>query len=379
MAVLNMQQEAVLKPVSAPAPRFFFEGDAYFEALERSIRGAARTIDLEIYYLASDSFGWNIANLLAAKARAGVAVRVIADAVGSRGTSVDLFAALELAGVSLKLYNPIFPYWRNLGRRDHRKMLIVDGESAFVGGFNLSAEYSSRFSGAAAWRDTGVQLDQPELVEDLRHIFEEAWHESDRSLRRFFKVRRERPQLNPGHLQIIPNYGRRRKSLIRREYLKAIRGARHGIDISNPYFIPDLIVLRALRQAGRRGVKVRILTAGEKTDVRVARWAGQATYSGLLRTGARIFEYRERMMHAKSAVVDGAWFTVGTANIDHMSFFKNLEVNLFGTHVASAQVLTAQFEEDLKESREILRPAWKKRSWLAKWRERFFFWFREWL
>jgi cardiolipin synthase len=362
----------------SPSLQFYFEGDDFFFALENAVKSATQSIDWEFYFFASDELGWHFAKLLIEKAREGVRVRVIVDAVGSRSTSIDLFDALEAAGISCKIYNPLFPYGKHIGRRNHRKMVLIDEKTGFLGGFNVSSEYSRKYSGEKAWRDTGVKLEQPELVRDLLGFFEEAWEKRKLSLRRLM-TRLRRPALSPGSLHVVPNFGFRRKSFIRRKYLSAITGARRSIAISNPYFVPDHGILRALRKAARRKVQVRILTAGGDTDVHAARWAGQAVYSRLLKTGVRIFEYRGRMMHAKCAIVDESWFTIGTANIDHLSFFKNLEVNLFGKDGGAGGILLRQFEKDLLSSREILWKEWEQRPWTVKCREKFFSWFREWL
>ena len=357
---------------------FYFEGDDYFRELFQAIRQARHSIDLEFYIIASDSLGWEFVDLLCQKSDEGVVIRLMYDSIGCYDTSMYLFDKLERHGVNYRAYNPILPLWRNLGRRNHRKMAIIDGMLGFLGGFNLGANYSQRHQGSLSWRDTGAKLFRRSLVEEMVGFFEESWSEREKSFPVFLKVRRRRFQLLPGSLQLVPNYGWRRKSLIRHEYLRAILRARESIQITNAYFVPDHGILRALRKAARRGVKVELLTAG-KSDVAIARWAGQATYSRLLKAGVRIFEYQKRMLHAKSASIDGEWFTVGTANIDHMSFFKNLEINLFGRDVALAAILKAQFREDLKSASEIKLEAWRKRSWFAKLLERFFFWMREWL
>ncbi len=358
--------------------KFFFEGDDYFEALTNAIVAAKSAVDLEYYYLASDSMGWDFAGLLQRKATEGVKVRLIYDAFGCRWTSLSLFEELEKAGVQLKVYNPPVPLLKTWNRRDHRKLAIIDGEVAFIGGFNIAEDYCGKYSGSKCWRDTGVRVQNRELVRELLVLFEASWKRRERSLKRFLRSRKKRPALLTGTIHLVPNFGWKQKSLIRQEYLSAIIHAQQSIDITNPYFVPDHGIRRALKKAGRRGVAVRVLTAGT-TDVPPARWAGHATYSGLLRSGVRIFEYQGRVLHAKSAAIDGKWFTVGTANIDHMSFFKNLERNLFGRDAAAAEALSRQFEEDLQSSREIIYQNWKRRSWFAKVRERIFFWFREWL
>ncbi|HCU25431.1 MAG TPA: hypothetical protein DF383_10475 [Deltaproteobacteria bacterium] len=348
---------------------FFFEGPTYYAALDAAIQSAKRSIDLEMYIFAGDAVGRRIAVSLAKQAYAGVKVRVLYDSIGSQWTDTGLWSLLEENGVELQEYNPTFPWPKNLRRRNHRKVLVVDGQVGFLGGFNLMD---------VPWRDSGVRCGHPEVLADLTQLFELAWERRNLRLRKMARrhARRWRPG-SPG-IHAVPSYGLRRFSRIRQHYLAAIQLARRRIWITNPYFVPDLGLLRALRRAARKGVEVKILTAG-LTDVRVARWASHAVYSRLLKSGVRIFEYQPQVLHAKHMVVDEAWFTLGTSNLDHLSFFQNLEVNLFGTDRSAAAVLAEQFEKDVVESLEINFTEWKKRSRWRKLREKFFYAFRAWM
>ncbi len=364
-----------------PRLTFFFEGDDFFAALQDSIRKAHVSIDIEFYYFASDEIGASFAKLLTQKVAEGVEVRLIYDALGCLRTDASFFAELEQQGIAVKPFHPLFPISEHLGRRDHRKLMVVDGEVGFVGGFNLSSEYSARFRGPEAWRDTGLGIWEDVSVQRLKRLFQENW-EGLWYLAKMDVVELWRGELRPDWQQskfhMIPNHGWRRKSLIRQEYLAAIIHAKRCIHLTNPYFIPDRGIRRALRRAAQRGVEVALLTAGV-TDVRIARWAGQATYARLLGAGVRLFEYQGRFLHAKSATVDGEWFTVGTSNIDHISFFRNLEVNLFGRDGEAVGVLDGQFVKDLTSSREITLQDWRQRPWWVRVRSKFFFYFRVWL
>jgi cardiolipin synthase len=357
---------------------FYFEGDDFFRALQEALEGARRSIDIEIYYFASDRTGVRFADLLIRKAAAGVRVRLVYDAIGCRGTSDEFFLRLDHAGIAVKVFHPLLALGPKLTRRTHRKFAVVDGKTAFLGGFNLADEYSEEASGEAAWRDSGARVDDPVLVATLDGLFEETWNEVRRRPRDLLRRRPRPADWGRTRAEIVANYGWQKRSLIRQEYLAAIIHARRNIFVTNPYFVPDGGLRRALKRASRRGVDVRIVTAGE-SDVPIARWAGRAVYGSLLRAGVRIFEYTGRILHAKSASADGAWYTVGTANLDHLSFFRNHEVNLFGFDERAAAVLEAQFLKDLAVSREVVWESWKKRSWLEKLRERVLYWFRVWL
>ncbi len=351
----------------SPELRFYFEPQDYFAAWQERVRAAVRSVDVEMYIFQDDAVGQPFAELLAIKAQQGLKVRVLYDSVGSREASEGLWFMLEENGVQVQEYHPVFPLPRKLRRRDHRKILVVDSEVGFLGGFNLMA---------ANWRDAGVQMTDPRLVGHLQTIFDFSWEGRRQVLRSLSRARRLRWGENGLHL--VPSFGLRRLNLIRQEYLAAIVHAEQRIDLANAYFVPDRGLLRALRRASKRGVEVRILSTGP-SDVPQARWASQFFYSRLLKDGVRIFEFQPRMMHAKTAVVDRSWFTIGTANIDHLSFFHNLELNLVGREEAAARQLEAQFERDLGESKEIKLEEWEQRPAWRRRRERFWHKFRAWM
>ncbi|HKY63561.1 MAG TPA: phospholipase D-like domain-containing protein [bacterium] len=347
--------------------QFFFEPDDYFGAWREAVKAAKRSVDVEMYIFQDDAVGQPFAELLAVKAQQGLKVRVLYDSVGSREASEGLWFMLEENGVQVQEYHPFFPLPRKLRRRDHRKVLLVDSQVGFLGGFNLMAEN---------WRDAGVRMTDPHLVGRLQTLFDYSWEGREQVLRRLSRRRRQR--WGEDGIQLVPSFGVRRLNLIRQEYLGAIVHAERRIELANAYFIPDRGMLRALRRASKRGVAVRILCTGP-SDVPMARWASQHNYSRLLRDGVRIFEFQPRMMHAKTAVIDGSWFTVGTANIDHLSFFHNLELNLVGRDAAAARELEAQFERDLLDSREIRLEEWEQRPAWRRRRERFWHMFRAWM
>lgn len=214
---------------------FYFDGPNYYEALRRAIAEAKRAIDLEMYIFASDAVGWDFAERLARKAQEGLRVRVLYDSIGCKGTAEQLWILLEENGVLLQEYNPTFPLPRNLRRRNHRKVLLVDGRVGFLGGFNLMD---------VDWRDTGVKLEEPDLVVELQCQFEIEWEKRHPEMRELARRRRGRRGEKLSGLHIVPSYGMRRMGLIRHEYLRAVLGARERIDITNSYFVPDLGMLR---------------------------------------------------------------------------------------------------------------------------------------
>lgn len=359
--------------------QFFFEGDDFFKALRASLEKAAVSIDIEVYYFADDDVGKQFADILKKKAASGIRVRLIYDAVGSHSTSERFFKDLRESGVEAKAFHPLFPLGAHFSQRTHRKFFVIDRKDAFLGGYNLANEYSRACSGGECWRDTGVHCDRQDLVDDLIRLFQDSWEglrAGNLARNIFAPISRATLWQRPSF--IMPHYGRHRRSRIREEYLSAIIRARTSVHITNAYFVPDRGIRRALRRAAKRGVDVRILTSGI-SDVPVARMAAHATYARLLRNGVKIHEFQGRVLHAKSATVDAEWYTVGTANLDHLSFFKNREVNLFGRSAQEAAVLESQFTIDLGDSKEIILSEWRKRPWWKKVAERFFFLFRAWL
>ncbi len=361
-----------------PIVSFFFEGDTFFNKLREAFQTAQKSIDIELYYFASDKTGKTFAELLIRKLLEGVRVRILYDAVGCRTTSSHFLERLEQSGMEIKVYHPLLPLGKRFSERNHRKVFIIDGHTAFLGGLNLADEYSQKACGEKAWRDTGVCIEDLSVVRKLQDLFELSWSGKILRWRKSIFRRQKKPDWQKDNFHIIPSPGWRRKSLIREEYLSAISQAQQSILITNSYFIPDHGFRRALKKAAKRGVNVCLLTAGY-TDVNVARWAGQATYSTLLKSGVKIYEYQGRILHAKSAVIDEQWFTVGTSNIDYLSFYRNLEVNLFGRDIDFAKQLFVQFNKDLTVSCEITPQVWRQRPWWAKVIEKISYLFRVWL
>ncbi len=357
---------------------FFFEGDPFFHSLREAIAGAKQCVDVELYYFADDPIGRGFGGLFKKKSGEGVRVRMIYDAVGCRETPSHLFEDLERSGVLVKKYNPLLPPRKYFDRRNHRKMIVIDQRIGFLGGFNLAAEYSEAHSGRKAWRDSGVRFEEPELAGLLNRLFEDSWSGRRLRVEDFIQKKTPRPDWTERRRTILASHGWKRKSPIREEYLSAILHAQNSISITNSYFIPDRGIRRALRKAALRGVDVKFMMPGP-TDVSIARWAGQATYASFLKAGVRIFEYQPRVLHAKNAVIDHQWYTVGTSNLDPLSFFRNLEVNFIGKDAEEAKIFDLQFAKDIEFSKEIRDEKWKLRPWWRKLRERFCFFFRAWL
>jgi len=306
-----------------PDVELFTEGDALYAAMLASIRGAQRVVRMESYLFAADEIGWAFAHALAERAQAGVAVRLHLDAAGALGSSsASLERFLRERGVRVKWFHRWT--WRRplrYNRRNHRKLLVVDDRIIYVGGFNIHRENSRRLYGHARWRDTHAAVSGA-LVLDAIGIFDAFW----RGHRRWIPTPRAGANL-------VSNHSYRCRHRIRCVYSEAFAGARERIYLTTPYFVPDLLMQQRLMQAARRGVDVRLLVPA-RSDVPLTRWAAQAFYAAMIASGVRVHEYRPRMLHAKTLVIDGCWAALGTANFDYRSLFRGGA----GLHLARAAV-----------------------------------------
>jgi cardiolipin synthase len=327
-----------------------------------AIASAKQQILLEMYWFGSDVIGQKFAAALGAAAKRGVEVSIIFDAVGSVGASDEMFAELERAGAHVIEFNPIAPWKQRfrlskLTRRDHRKILVVDGKTGFTGGINIADYWLPLDDGGAGWRDDMVRIDGP-AVAGLSDCFARVW-----ARLRGRKLSLPDSLLLPPVLEtsrrtrlpavrVLGQRFLRTQREISRAYLHYVRRAQRRVFIANSYFVPDGRVLRALASAARRGVDVRIIVAGQ-SDVDIVRHASRAVWGRLLRAGVRIFEWDESVLHAKTAVVDGLWSTIGTFNFDYMSLRMNLEVNVSVLDARFAGCLEASFLEDVELCREV--------------------------
>jgi len=329
-----------------------------------AIAGAKRQILLEMYWFGSDKIGRKFAHALGEAAQRGVEVAIIFDAIGSVGASAEMFDDLERAGARVFEYNPIAPWKRRfrlaaLTRRDHRKILIVDGQQGFTGGINLADFWLPLDDGGGGWRDDMVRIEGP-VVGELRACFVKVW----RKLRggplqsigyvEAQAVQADEPWAAAGvpAVHVLGQRYFRTARQIARAYRFCVRHATSSIFIANSYFVPDGRVLRALCRAARRGVDVRIIVPGQ-SDVDIVRHASRAVWGRLLRAGVRLFEWDDSVLHAKSAVIDGRWSTTGTFNFDSLSLRFNLEVNVTVLDEAFATTLEHSFIEDFARCREV--------------------------
>jgi cardiolipin synthase len=360
---------------SRPAPflpghrvRVLVDGGPYFAALLEAIAAAERSVHLESYILRADRTGWRVARALAERARAGVEVALSIDGFGSLGLDPALLEHLRDAGAKVRVYRPLsvlegrWPW----SRRNHRKLVVVDGRLAIVGGFNLADEYAAPADGGGGWRDTGVEVEGP-AVAGLERLFLALWDEEGGP--RLSATSPPPPRFAGGEqVRFLGNLEGRERRHVRRAYLLAIVSARRSVRITSAYFIPDRVIRRALIRAARRGVEVEVIVA-RNTDVPAALEAARAHYERLLAHGVKIHEWHERVLHAKTAVVDGEWCTVGSSNLDFLSSFRNLEVNAAIISRRVGAELEERFAADRARSVRIDLATWKRRPWWRRWLE----------
>ena len=350
------------------------EGGETYRAMWKAMDLARRTIHLETYILMSDQSGREFGRRLMAKAREGVSVRVIFDSFGSLSADPSYLMQLRNAGVRMLEYHPVAP-WRPRwawGRRDHRKILVVDSRQAFAGGVNISDEHAPIDEGGEGWHDCHVAVEGPAAYE-LDRLFRTVWFKESRQ----WITLADYPESLCGNslVWVAANHEFLHRHRIRRAYLNALRAARREVCLTNAYFLPDRGIRRALIAAARRGVEVKVLVQGLSDAPSVWR-AGRHFYDQLLSSGVRLFEWPGPMLHAKTGVADGLWCTVGSYNMDHRSLRHNLEVNLHILDHELAAQMRARFERDLSRAKELKLEEWRRRPWTHKLGERFWSRFR---
>jgi cardiolipin synthase len=331
------------------------DGTQAFPAMLAAIRAAKSTLCFETYIYADDTTGRRFGEALMERARAGVEVNLLYDDWSS-SVSDTFRESLEEAGVRVRVYRPVrFGRLQRIvelvKRRDHRKVLTVDGQVGFTGGLNISDHYAADADGGHDWRDTHVRLEGP-AAQQLEALFLETWREVRGPPTDAKRYRGPPPGLPDPRVRILSNGIRRDRKDIRRAYLEAFRKARVRIRLTHAYFLPPTRLLKELMRASRRGVRVSIILAAA-TDVKLVLYAARGLYPRLLRAGVRIFEWNGRVLHAKTAVVDGHWSTVGSANLDALSLRQNLEVNAVFEDGHLGLALDRMFDEDLASCTRI--------------------------
>ncbi|WP_317203505.1 cardiolipin synthase [Janthinobacterium sp.] len=377
---IDLKTQAAMEEAVAGVPlikgnkvTLLFDGPQTMAEMLKAISAAQNNINLETYIFDQDTLGLQFADLLIAKQQAGVTVNIIYDSVGTLGVPQAFFERMRAAGIHLVAFNPVNPAklrgdaWKG-NNRDHRKVLIVDGKVAFTGGVNISDTYSksslfrakSKPSTGAqvGWRDTHVKVEGP-AVAAFQWLFIKTWTGQDAA---------DLPDAL--YFPVLSEVGERLVRVVASEpggrfeiyktYMLAIQEAKKSIHITSAYFVPDEQTVAALTAAARRGVDLKIILPGV-SDSGLVFHAGHSFYQRLLDSGARIYQLKLAVLHAKTAVIDGAWSTVGSTNIDTRSFLHNSELNIVVLGDPFGQEMENAFREDLRGSVEITKEAWARR------------------
>ncbi|HEY7640463.1 MAG TPA: cardiolipin synthase [Steroidobacteraceae bacterium] len=364
------------------------DGPQTYAAIEAAMRAAHRYIDLETFIYGDDEVGRRFAALLAQKHREGVEVRVLYDSLGSMDTPHRFFDELRGQGIEVREFRPMNPVknpliW-TIQNRDHRKIVVVDGKTGFTGGINIDSTYSKASTSRPGpkrglkdgWRDTHVRIAGP-AVAQLQQLFSESWQEAGGTTR---------PDENPGPIPpagktlvtIVGNSSDSDDRSLYGTYLAAFSCASHRLWITHAYFAPNEDLLTAMADAAQRGVDVRLIVPSF-TDSTIVLNATQATYTRLLKSGVKIYELKDALLHAKSVVIDGTVTIVGSANLDMRSFLHNEEVNAVVIDRDVGQRMEQVFEKDQKAARPVLLERWEKRSAWQRFKEFWVSLFRYWI
>ncbi len=349
-------------------------GDAFFPAMLRAIDGAKRSVNLESYIFADDEAGQTFAKALIGAVQRGVEVRVLLDGAGGRAGS--LYDPMQRGGVKIRIYRPVRPWTlHHIGRRTHRKILIVDGQTCFTGGVGIRKEWMGNARTPKEWRDIVVQVEGP-VAQQMQAIFSEDWTYTTGEVlagELFYPPVAPAGKVEAQALKVSRGDS---SSLAKELYFLTIHSAQRTIRIQNPYFLPDAQIRDALVDAVRRGVDVQVMVPGRHIDMPLVRVASRYHYGQLLKGGVRIFEYGGTMLHSKTAVFDGTFAIVGSINFETRSLMENAEDGLLFYDAGLASQLASIFDADLKKSVEMTYRGWKRRGFEQRIAEIFSSFFR---
>jgi cardiolipin synthase len=382
-ALAALEEAATGSPlIAGNKVTLLYDGPQTMAGMIDAISAAKDHINLETYIFDQDELGIRFADLLIARQRAGVQVNVIYDSIGTIGTPQAFFDKMRDAGIHLLAFNPVNPLklvgpWEP-NNRDHRKILVVDGVVAFTGGVNISSTYanSSLFRSKArrdakvGWRDTHIKIEGP-AVASLQLAFLDTWasqNSPDLLDSNFFPPLKEAGDKLVRVLASEPGGDHE----IYKAYILAIQEAKTTVHITSAYFVPDAQILQALREAAHRGVDVKIILPGV-TDSGLVLHAAKSFYSEMLASGIKIYQLQIAVLHAKTAVIDKVWATVGSTNIDTRSFLHNNEINVVVFGEEFGNVMENAFSEDLRDSVEVTKEKWEQRPFgdrLKEWTAR---------
>lgn len=352
---------------------FFINGDQTYPRLWEDLRNAKSSITLQLYFANKGKMADQLQRILIERAKAGIEIRFLHDAFGTT-LKKDYFEPLEKAGVKVEAFRPFsLKSLQKTQHRAHIRVIVIDGEIGYTGGFGIDDKWFGTGRDKDQWRDTNVRFTGP-AVRQLQATFVVCWSEASSKLltsdtlfppnsRPEYGAERENDGILAAVLHASPTIG---STAAERFFVLSIAAARQKLYISNSYFVPDGALRKLLCESAQRGVDVRVLTVSEATDTKSTWYAGRAKYEELLKGGVRIFEYQPVMMHAKTLVVDGAWVSVGSMNVDNRSISFNDESNLVILDEGEGARMEGMYLEDLKYAKEIKLDEFSRRGFFEK-------------
>ena len=351
---------------SGNAAQLALNGDGLYSQLWRDLHAARRTITVQMYYSRPGAVADTLAAILKERARAGVRVLLVLDAFGSQALKKEWADSLRASNVEVALLRQLHWYsLHNASDRSHVRVVVIDGEIGYTGGFGLADYWLGDGRHKDQWRETNVRFEGPSVM-GLQAAFAAAWAECTGELIAgdIFFPKKAFTQVdggvNAGVFFSSPTTG---STPAERFIALSIASARRTLYVSNSYFVPDDDFRKLLKQARARGVDVRILTVSKETDVKTTRWAGRSRYEEMLRAGIRIYEYQPTMMHAKTFIIDGMWGAIGSMNFDNRSLAFNNESNLVFLDKPLGAQMDSVFLDDLTRSKEIALAEFQRRPW----------------
>lgn len=369
------------------------DGPETYAAMFEAIRGARDHIHLETFVFDDGEVGQRFSQLLQERAKQGVHVRLIYDAIGTIQTPRAFFEKMEAAGVERLEFHPVNPIVRNakpwlLNNRDHRKLLVVDGRTAFIGGINISETYttssgSGSLSGSSSgdedgdekekdpvkhgWRDSHLRIEGPAVAE-FQRLFVETWNSERKDRLADTGLYPKLDRSGDAVVRAIATTFEDEQSAIFSTLISALKHAHSSAYLTIAYFAPDEQLLEALEDCAKRGVDVRLILPSQ-TDSWSVFHVGRSHYSRLLKAGVRIYERQGTVIHAKTVTIDGVWSTIGSSNFDWRSFLHNNEANAVVLGRQFGSEMTAMFRDDIGASREVTLDQWRHRPWLTRAKE----------
>jgi cardiolipin synthase A/B len=339
----------------------FTNGDRFYPAMLEAIGKARETINMECYIFKKGEIGDAFVEALCERARAGVRVSLVLDAIGSFGAFRKLRKPLRAAGARVAAYQR-FTWYRfsRLNNRTHRELLVVDGAIAFVGGAGIADWWAKPLHGKPMWRDMMARIEGP-VVSDIAGIVAENWLECCGEIRTGPDTYKPHRQAGEVAAFAIKSSPADRATASRALFQTLIEGANGTIVVSTPYLLPDQAFRRAIRRTVGRGVRMTVIVPGPHTDQKWVRLASRRMYGQLLEAGVRIFEYEPGMTHVKALLVDDLWAVVGTTNLDNRSFEHNDEVNVAFRDASIAGRIAGDLNTDMKRAREVRLEGWRRR------------------